>query len=133
MTSGLKIVIAEDNAIIAMDLAELLLGMGHDVQAIASTEAAAVAAAIRCQPDLMIVDGNLAEGSGCAAMDQILARGFVSHLYVTGDPSEILQFEQDAVIVVKPFSMKGLADGIAKARCVVGDPYEPRSVKHHFE
>ncbi|WP_293880230.1 response regulator [Sphingomonas sp.] len=120
MTEGLRIVIVEDNALIAMDLADLLTAMGHDVGAIASTEVDAVAAAMRCQPDLMIVDGNLAEGSGVAAMRQILAKGFVSHLYVTGDPLQILQLAQNAVVVAKPFNMSGLADGIAKARRVTG-------------
>ena len=120
MTDGLRIVIVEDNALIAMDLADLLTAMGHDIGAIASTEVDAVAAAMRCQPDLMIVDGNLAEGSGVAAMRQILAKGFVSHLYVTGDPLQILQLAQYAVVVAKPFNMSGLADGIAKARRVVG-------------
>jgi DNA-binding response OmpR family regulator len=116
MTEGLRIVIVEDEALIAMDLAELLIGMGHDVRAIASTEADAVAAAIRCEPNLMIVDGNLGEGSGVSAMRRILAQGFVSHLYITGDPLQMAELVPDAVIVAKPFNMRGLASGIAKAR-----------------
>ncbi len=118
MIETLKIVIAEDDALIAMDLAELLIGMGHDVQAIASSEVDAVAAAIRCEPDLMIVDGNLAEGSGVSAMRQILALGFVAHLYVSGDPHQILQEEHDAVVVAKPFTMRDLRQGISTARSV---------------
>ena len=64
----------------------------------------------------MIVDGHLAEGSGVSAMRQILARGFVPHLYITGDPLQLLQLAPDAVIVAKPFTMNDLASGIAKAR-----------------
>lgn len=115
MTEKLRIVIVEDDALIAMDLAELLIAMGHDVRAIARTEAEAVAAAMRCEPDIMIVDGNLDEGSGVSAMRQILTRGFVPHLYVTGDPHEILLLAPDAVVVAKPFNMHALANGLAKA------------------
>ena len=120
MTDALRIVIVEDNALIAMDLADLLIAMGHDVGAIASTEAEAVAAAMRCQPDLMIVDGNLAEGSGVSAMRQILAKGFVPHVYVTGDALRIRQLARDAVVVAKPFNMHDLSEAIAKARCALG-------------
>lgn len=115
-TEGLRIVIVEDDALIAMDLADLLIGMGHDVRAIAGTEEDAVAAAIRCKPDLMIVDGNLAEGSGVSAMQRILAQGFVAHLYVSGDTSQIQRVVQDAVVVAKPFTMRGISKGIAEAR-----------------
>lgn len=122
MTDGLRIVIVEDDALIAMDLADLLIGMGHDVRAIAATEAEAFGAAVRHDPDLMIVDGTLADGSGLSAMRQILARGFIPHLYVTGDPDEIVQVLADAVVVAKPFTMRHLANGIAKACLTPGRP-----------
>ena len=116
VTEGLGIVIVEDDALIAMDLADLLIGMGHDVRAIVQTESEAVAAAMRCQPDLMIVDGQLAEGSGTEAMRQILASGFVAHFYITGDPLRITGLAPDAVVVAKPFTLNDLASGIARAR-----------------
>lgn len=116
MTDALNIVIVEDNALIAMDLADLLIAMGHGVAAIASTEAEAVSAAERCQPDLMIVDANLAEGSGVAAMHKILAKRSVPYLYVTGDPSQVRQLAQDAIVVAKPFKIQDLSEAIAKAQ-----------------
>lgn len=120
MTDRLRIVIVEDHALIAMDLADLLIGMGHDVRAIAATESEAVGAAARHDPDFMIVDANLAEGSGVSAMRQILARRFIPHLYVTGDPLALLHVLADAIIVTKPFKLRDLAAGIARARCVYG-------------
>ena len=50
MSQGLRMVIVEDDDLIAMDLADLLLGMGHHVCAIASSEVDAVAAAARRRP-----------------------------------------------------------------------------------
>lgn len=115
MTVGRRIVIVEDDVLIAMDLADLLIAMGHDVCAIATTEAEAFDAAMRLEPDLMIVDGNLAEGSGVSAMRQILAQGFVTHLYITGDPVQLLKIVPNAVVVAKPFNMHALAAGMASA------------------
>ncbi len=122
MTEGLRIVIVEDDALIAMDLADLLIGMGHDVRAIARTEAEAIAAAEKFQPDLMIVDGNLEDGSGVSAMHEILARRFVPHFYVTGDPLQVRGLASDAIIVAKPFNLRELASGIARAGRTAGTP-----------
>jgi DNA-binding response OmpR family regulator len=127
----LRIIIVEDDAIIAMDLKELLIGMGYDVRAIAYTEQEAVSAAWRCDPGLMIVDGNLAEGSGMSAMKQILKRRFVPHLYITGDPQRVLELAPNAVIVAKPFNHHGLAAGItvalAKASTLVSKLPQPNA------
>lgn len=116
MTDSLRIVIVEDDVLIAMDLADLLIGMGHDVRAIARTEAEALTAAAEFQPDLMIVDGNLEDGSGVSAMREILANRFVPHFYVTGDPLQVQGLESDAIVVAKPFNLRGLSNGIMRAR-----------------
>ena len=126
VTEGLGIVIVEDDALIAMDLADLLIGMGHDVRAIAQTESEAIAAALRCQPDLMIVDGQLAEGSGMEAMRQIQATGHVAHFYITGDRLRIAGLSADVVVVAKPFTLNDLASGIARARRGVDRPKLPK-------
>ena len=118
-TQALRIIIAEDDALIAMDLADLLTGMGHEVCAAVRSEADAVAAALRFTPDLMIVDGNLDGGSGFAAMRAILAHGFVAHLYLTGSASEMRRLDRDAVVVSKPFTLAELVEGIARARSVL--------------
>ncbi len=101
--------------LIAMDLADLLGAMGHDVCHIATTEADAVAAALRWAPDLLIVDGNLTEGSGVSAMRQILACGSVAHFYISGDPIQLLKAVPDAVVLAKPFTMHALASAMARA------------------
>lgn len=115
MSEALRIVIAEDNSLIAMDLADLLIAMGHDVCALASTEAQTIAAADLHAPGLMIVDNALAEGSGVSAMEEVLAHRFVPHLYVTGNPLSILTLHPDAVVISKPFTMRALNVAIAEA------------------
>jgi CheY-like chemotaxis protein len=64
---ALRVLLIEDNALIAVLLAEQLAEMGHDVCATAATEADAVTAASRYKPDLMIVDAGLGGGSGVSA------------------------------------------------------------------
>jgi DNA-binding response OmpR family regulator len=66
-----------------MLLSELLAGMGHDVCSTAATEAEAVSAATRYDPDLMIVDARLGRGSGVSAVEEILRAGAVAHVFVS--------------------------------------------------
>ena len=116
MTKGLRIVIVEDDGMIAMDLAELLMGMGHDICAIAGNEDDAKVAAARWHPDLMIVDGSLGDGSGVAAMLGILETGDVAHFYLTGNPWGVRELAPDAIVVTKPSTMRDLERGIVSAR-----------------
>jgi CheY-like chemotaxis protein len=106
---ALRILVVEDEAVIATLLAEVLVGMGHDVYAIAASEADAVAAAVRCRPDLMIVDARLGEGCGVSAVEQILRSGFVAHLFVSGDAARVRAPRPDAVVLQKPFLVSDLA------------------------
>jgi CheY-like chemotaxis protein len=75
--------VVEDDANFAMVLAELLEVLGHTICAIAYSEAAAVA----FMPELMVVDVQLCEGSGFAAVGGIAIRGHVPHVFVNGDAS----------------------------------------------
>src|ERR1700722_14649322 len=97
-----RVLVVEDNAIIAVLYADLLEEMGHVVCAIEATEAGAVATAVRCKPDLMIVDVSLSEGSGVRAVEQILCAGFVPHIFVSGDASSVLSVRPDAIVLQKP-------------------------------
>ena len=82
---ALRVLVVEGDALIGLLLSELLAGMGHKVCAIAATEADAVSAAIRNRPDLMIVDAGLGRGSGISAVDEILRRGSLAHVFISGD------------------------------------------------
>src|SRR2546421_12626636 len=85
LMKALRVLVIEDDALIAMLLAELLACMGHDVCATAATEAEAVSAAARCRPGLMILDAGLGPGSGVAARAGILRAGPGAHVFVRGE------------------------------------------------
>lgn len=114
----LRILIVEDDAIIALLLAETVEGLGHNVCAIADTEFEAVAKAASCQPDLMIVDAGLIEGDGVSAMNTILKTRFVRHLFVTANARQVHQLRPDAVILQKPFFVPELIHAIERALAV---------------
>jgi two-component system, response regulator PdtaR len=114
MTS-LRILIAEDDAIIAMCLEQVLLEMGHQVCAITRNEADTIAAGLSQAPDLLIVDAGLSEGSGLAAVDEILKSGFVPHVFATGDFQRVLKHNPNAVVLQKPYDYHALARAIERA------------------
>ena len=111
----LRVMVVEDEAVIAMLLAEVLAGMGHDVCAIEATEADAVAAAARCRPDMMILDARLGDGSGIAAVERILCTGFVPHVFVSGDALRVRALRPGAVVIQKPFHEVDLARAMQRA------------------
>jgi CheY-like chemotaxis protein len=107
--------VVEDEAVVALLLAEVLEAMGHEVCAIEATEAGAVAAAAGCRPDLMIVDARLGQGSGVAAVEQIQRTSLVPHVFVSGDLSRIRKLKPGAVMIQKPFREADLASAIQRA------------------
>lgn len=59
----MRVLIVEDEAIIAMHLALLVAELGHEVCAIAASAAAALAQATAHNPDVVLMDIRLAQGS----------------------------------------------------------------------
>jgi DNA-binding response OmpR family regulator len=112
---SLRVLIIEDDLTIGPLLAETLEQFGHVVCAVEVDVAAAVSAAERCHPDLMIVDIGLGEGSGIEAVRQILKGGFVPHVFVTGDGLRGLPLGPEAVLIQKPYRSSDLVAAITRA------------------
>lgn len=125
MTS-LRIMLIEDDSIIAQFLGDLLVSMGHEVCAVANNEADAAIVAARSKPDLMIVDAQLADGSGVAAVAQILSSGFVPHIFMTGDRYLLERMKPEAIVLRKPFNSHDLQRAIVRSRPA---PVLPRPVR----
>jgi CheY-like chemotaxis protein len=112
---ALRVLVVEDDAIVGTLLAELLAGMGHDVCANEVNEADAVAAAVRCRPDMMIVDVMLGDGSGISAVEEILRTSFIPHVFVSGDTSRVRVRRPHAVVLQKPYREPDLARAMQRA------------------
>lgn len=122
MDPVVRVLIVEDEVMIALLLTQLVEQLGYSVCDVATTEAEAVAMAMACQPGLIIVDAGLREGSGIAAMATILQHGFVPHLYVTGDKHLVRTLALEAIVLEKPFFARELANGIERALVPVPVP-----------
>jgi DNA-binding response OmpR family regulator len=112
---ALQILVVEDDSLIAMLLVETLAEMGHGVCGVETTESGAVTAALRCRPDLIIVDAQLIEGNGVSAVDEILSTGFIPHLFISGDIKKVLALRPAAVAIEKPFRDSELDHAIRRA------------------
>lgn len=114
---NLRVLIIEDDGLIALFLKSVLEQMGHEVCATASTEKAAIEAAHRCAPDFVIADGRLHSGSGVAAVEEIVrARGEnVPYLFLSGDTAGITARLPGAITLRKPFREAALAKAIERA------------------
>jgi two-component system, response regulator PdtaR len=113
---ALSVLVVEDDSIVGKLLAELLEVMGYDVCAIEATEADAVAAAVRCRPDLMIVDVQLSNGSGISAVEKILRTSAIPYIFVSGDISRARALRPGAVFLQKPYREFDLVQAIKSAR-----------------
>ncbi len=109
----LRILVVEDDALIALLLAEMLKEMGHEPCGAAATEEAAVAQAASMRPDLIIMDVFLTAGGGVAAINRILQAGPVPHIMMTGAlPARLMP---GGVLLEKPFMQRDLAHAIQAA------------------
>lgn len=119
----LRILLAEDEPLISIFFAELLVEMGYEVCAIEVTEDAAVEAATRLKPDLLIVDRHLKQGSGIVAVARILQDGPVPYIFMTGDRLVREEVPANAIILQKPFLDADVDQAIHAAMQAAGRPF----------
>lgn len=112
---ALRLLLAEDDTVLGMLLGEMLEEMGHEICAIEAFEADLVASALRYKPDLMIVNAELGDGSGVAAVAEVLRTGPVPHLFMSGDIARVKLLRPDAVLLQKPFREPDLVRAMQRA------------------
>ena len=107
-----RVLIIEDEPIIALDIQELVERCGHSVVGIAATETEAVALAEAERPGLVLADINLgAGGDGANAVARILKHLTAPVIFVTAYPERLLTGEalEPAFVITKPFDPTTLA------------------------
>lgn len=113
-----RILIIEDEAVIAMDLNDLVTDAGHDVCAMETTASGAVSAAKRERPDLVLADIQLADGSsGIDAVRDILASFEVPVIFITAFPDRLLTGErpEPTFLITKPYSPDMVRAAVSQA------------------
>jgi CheY-like chemotaxis protein len=101
-----RVLIIEDEPIIALDLENLVTELGHKVVGVAATRKEAVAKALSEKPGLVLADINLGEGgSGIDAVSDILNSFDIPVIFITAYPEKLLTGErpEPTYLVAKPF------------------------------
>ncbi len=114
-----KIMIIEDEAIIAMDLEGICTMMGHEVTGIARTRSSAVKLGNQVKPDLILADIQLADNSSGidAVADLLETLGDVPVIFITAFPERLLTGErhEPAFMIAKPYVPDQVMSAISQA------------------
>ncbi len=114
-----RVVIAEDEALIRMDLAEMLGEQGYEVVGETGDGAKAVSLAEELRPDLVILDVRMPVLDGIAAAERIAAQRIAPVVILTAfSQRELVERARDAgamAYLVKPFSASDLVPAIEMA------------------
>jgi len=109
-----RILVAEDETLIRLDLVEMLTEAGYEVVAQAENGAVAVELAKLHNPDLAILDVKMPEMDGITAAEQIILIAPVLMLTAFSQ-RDLVERARDAGVmayVVKPFSINDLVPAI---------------------
>jgi response regulator NasT len=109
-----RILVAEDEALIRLDLVEMLTEAGYEVVAQATNGVEAIALAKEFKPDLAILDVKMPELDGISAAQEIIEISPVLMLTAFSQ-KELVERARDAGVmayVVKPFSINDLTPAI---------------------
>ncbi len=110
LSRSLRILIVEDEILIALELESLLQDAGHEVVGMAASSQDAVALGQRLRPDLALVDIHLTDGPTGVEVARRLSEQGVAVLFMTANA-------------------KRIPDDCAGARGVIGKPYTERGVR----
>lgn len=114
-----RILVIEDEAIIAMDLQDIVADMGHAITGVARTERGAIDLATKETPDLILSDIQLADNSsGVDAVNTILkSTGDIPVIFITAFPERLLTGErpEPAFVITKPYSEDQVRSAVSQA------------------
>jgi CheY-like chemotaxis protein/DNA-directed RNA polymerase specialized sigma24 family protein len=113
-----RVLIIEDEPIIAMDIESIVRDLGHDVTGVAVTRDEAVGLAMEDRPGLVLADIQLADdSSGIDAVKDILAEFKVPVIFITAFPERLLTGErpEPTFLITKPFQRSTVKAAISQA------------------
>ena len=113
---SLRVFVVEDEALLAMELCDILEDLGHEV--IGPTPSVSKALALLAtvtRPDVAIIDANLAGETSCPVMDQLRASE-VPVIVASGyGRRELVRMGlADGSFVAKPYDEKGIASALER-------------------
>ncbi len=114
-----KVMVIEDEPLIALDIRNTVSDMGHAVTGIARTRDQAVTLGRETPPDLILADIQLADNSsGIDAVNDLLAdMPDVPVIFITAFPDRLLTGErpEPAFLITKPFAPEQVRSAVSQA------------------
>jgi CheY-like chemotaxis protein len=113
-----RVLLIEDEPVIALDIARHVQELGHDVTRVATTKAEAISAAQEDKPDLLLADIQLADGSsGIDAASEILREIEAPVIFITAFPERLLTGRkvEPTYLITKPFVPSAIKVAISQA------------------
>jgi AmiR/NasT family two-component response regulator len=115
-----RVVVAEDETLIRLDIIEILRGEGYDVVGEADNGEKAVQLAEELKPDLVLMDVKMPVMDGISAAEEIGAAKICPVVMLTAfSQTELVERARDAGVmayIVKPFTAADLGPAIDIAR-----------------
>jgi DNA-directed RNA polymerase specialized sigma24 family protein/CheY-like chemotaxis protein len=112
------VLIIEDEPLIAMDIEDIVVRLGHRVTGVARTRKEAVQLSGKDKPGLILADIQLADGSsGIDAVNDLLAESEVPVIFITAYPERLLTGDrpEPAFLITKPFAPEMVKAMISQA------------------
>ncbi len=112
------VLIIEDEALISMELQQIVSDLGHRVCGTATTHKGALEAVDKAKPSLVLADIQLADGSsGIDAVKDILDQISVPVIFITAFPERLLTGErpEPTFLITKPFQPNAIRAAISQA------------------
>lgn len=114
-----RVMVIEDEAIIALDLKSIVTDIGHQVVGIARTRDEAVKMGVREKPDLILADIQLADNSSGidAVKDLLKNHRDVPVIFITAFPQLLLTGErpEPAFLISKPYKEEQVRSAVSQA------------------
>jgi DNA-binding response OmpR family regulator len=128
----LRVLIVEDETLIALSVESALADAGHIVSGIAATQAEAIELAAAEKPDCAVVDISLRRGDGRVVAKTLAAQG-VAVLFATGQCDEVKDLSHTGALgcLPKPYSADDIPMALA-AICHHRDGHGPIDLPDHM-
>lgn len=114
-----RVLIIEDEPVIAMDLENLVSDLGHRITGIARTHTEAMDKGAADKPDLILADIRLADNSsGIDAVNDLLAKfGEIPVIFITAYPERLLTGDrpEPAFLISKPYTEGQVRSAVSQA------------------
>ena len=115
---AVRVVIAEDEWVVAEEIRLELVGLGYEVLAVARTGTEALDLCVQQRPDLMLMDLRMPDMDGLVATSRIMSSCPLCVIIITGYPELREQAERAGAVgyLTKPFTAGLLAETLQAAR-----------------